>query len=189
VADLTIITIHLNDFDGLLRTIQSLGPVLSRDNVEWVVVDGGSKRRDGDVVEQAESHANKFISETDKGVYDAMNKGTCFASGDYVLYLNAGDELHPEFDIDKFFLLADTTHAEMIWGQCMECYENGKTIQIKTRSVSWAWYCMPVCHPATFFRRDSIGDHPYDAWFRIAGDYDLICHLLNEEMLLNHCSL
>jgi len=177
---LSIITIHLNEPAGLERTFNSLAPVATEKSLEWIVIDGGSKLQGADmgVFDRVESLADHFTSEPDEGIYDAMNKGTRLAVGDYVLYLNAGDELHPEFNLQALASLTETT-PEMIWGCCQERYENGSLIQVKTRSPSWAWYGMPVCHQAIFFRRDALGDTPYDTRLHISADYDLVCRLLS----------
>jgi len=176
---LSIITIHLNELAGLERTFNSLAPVAAEQSLEWIVIDGGSKLEGADigVIDRVKSLADHFASEPDEGIYDAMNKGTRLVVGDYVLYLNAGDELHPEFNLQAIEGLTQTAPA-MIWGRCQERYENGSLIQVKTRSPSWAWYGMPVSHQAIFFRRDILGDTPYDSSFQIAADYDLVCRLL-----------
>jgi putative colanic acid biosynthesis glycosyltransferase len=160
--------------------MKSIARVSGDSNIEWIVIDGGSQIPNGNsgLLERVSSLTTQFVSEPDEGIYDAMNKGTDLATGDYVLYLNAGDELHPGFDPGSVEKLAQSDLPEMIWGQCMERYENGATIRIKTRSPSWAWYCMPIYHPAIFFRRDVLGIKPYDTGFRIAADYDLVCRLL-----------
>ena len=116
---LSIITIHLNDFPGFERTLKSLGPVLGNAHVEWIVIDGGSnlaKDKTGSFM-LVRSLAAHFISEPDDGIYDAMNKGTQLASGGYVVYLNSGDELHPDFQFNKLAGALDDGAAGMIWGR------------------------------------------------------------------------
>jgi len=183
VPVLTVITIHLNEFDGLFRTYQSLRPILGTNKVEWIVIDGDSGLPDVDseVFEQIKSLADHFISEPDNGIYDAMNKGTRLATGDYVLFLNAGDELHPDFTLRQLSYLADATAPAMIWGRCLVHYQDGSIIQIKTCSPSWAWYGMPACHQAIFFRREVLGDNPYDTRYHIGADYNLVCRLVSNE--------
>lgn len=180
--NISIITVHMDDFDGLERTFQSLKSLLTRSWVRWVVIDGGSRVSTDDhkaCLENIRSAAAFFSSEPDSGIYDAMNKGSREANGDYVLYLNAGDELHPDFDPGVLSNLVADTRPDMIWGHCQQRYQNGNIIQIKTRSPAWAWYGMPVYHPAIFFRREALGDSPYDTRYRIAADYDLVCRLLS----------
>ena len=179
---LSIVTIHLNDFDGLERTSCSVKRVLGQPNIEWVIVDGGSdcvetpQRR---ILDAAFNMANHHISGRDNGIYDAMNKGTRLATGNYVLFLNAGDELHEEFEPESVSTLLDKFQPDMLMGRCVECYENGQEVQLKTRSPAWTWYGMPASHPAILFSRQLLGEAPYDTRFRIAADYDLISRLVS----------
>lgn len=177
---LTIITIHLNDFDGLERTSRSLQGIQEEEGVKWIVIDGESDRSETDpaVLERLQSLADRFISEPDEGIYDAMNKGANEAGGEYVLFLNAGDELHPEFQLGKLPRISGTDAPVMVWGHCLVQYHDGSTVRIRARSPSWTWYGMPACHPSIFFRRDALGTKPYDTRYRIGADFDLVCRLV-----------
>jgi putative colanic acid biosynthesis glycosyltransferase len=177
---LAVVTVHLNDILGLKRTFGSLAGPLQAKQLSWLVIDGGSHVRPSDagLLEQVKGMATCFVSEPDDGIYDAMNKGTGLVSGDYVLYLNAGDELHPSFDPDKFMAVAEVSGPDMLWGRCFERYGNGQLVPLKTRAPSWAWYGMPVYHAAVIFKRSVLGATPYDTRFAIAADFDLLCRLL-----------
>ena len=177
---LSIITIHLDDFAGLGRTFASLRLLNDRDVFEWVVIDGGSTALDEnrELFELVGEFSDCFVSEPDQGIYDAMNKGTRLAKGDYVLYLNAGDELYTHFDPGDLKELLGESRPEMIWGRCQERYKSGALVQVKTRSPAWTWYGMAAYHPAIFFRRDLLGQAPYDTAYKIAADYDLVCRLI-----------
>jgi putative colanic acid biosynthesis glycosyltransferase len=178
-VNLAIITVHLNDFAGLRRTFHSLQGLLPAKQVSWLVIDGGSNvtECDAGLLGQIKSSAAHFLSEADHGIYDAMNKGTGLATADYVLYLNAGDELHPSFDFKGLTRVA-IARPDMIWGHCFERYDGGQLVAIRTRTPTWAWYGMPVYHPAVFFRHGALGPEPYDTRYAIAADYDLLCRLL-----------
>ncbi len=180
---LSIITVHLNDIPGCKTTLASLRQHLPDERIEWIVIDGKSELHglDVGVFEEIASLADHFVSEPDNGIYDAMNKGTRLATGKYVLFLNAGDELHPDFTLQHLNRLVDASTPAMVWGHCLVHYRNGSIIQIKTRTPAWAWYGMPACHQSMFFRRDVLGDNPYDTRYRIAADYDLVCRLIRKE--------
>ena len=183
--NLSIVTVHLNDFDGLRDTHRSLQRLLSDQQVNWIVIDGESSiqtENQKECMDRVSSIAGYFVSEPDNGIYDAMNKGVRQASGDYVLFLNAGDELHPDLDLNMITSLASKTQAGMIWGRCQERYQNGQLIDIKTRPPSWSWYGMPAYHPAILFKRKLLGNSPYDTNYKIAADYDLVCRLLVEKV-------
>jgi putative colanic acid biosynthesis glycosyltransferase len=178
---LSIVTIHLEDFDGLQRTLDSLRRLLTREDLEWIVIDGGSAFEAAGLQslrEDVSGLARHMVSEPDEGIYQAMNKGTALANGRYVLYLNAGDELHGDFDPGVVTRALGDADPVMIWGQCIEQYRDGRQLALKTRSRRWAWYGMPASHPAIFFERASLGIDPYDCEFRIAADYNLVCRLL-----------
>jgi putative colanic acid biosynthesis glycosyltransferase len=189
--DVSIVTVHLNDFDGLNSTYHSLRRLLVSRQINWLVIDGGSEvttEEQGKCFDLIKSEADIFISEPDSGIYDAMNKGTRLASSDYVLYLNAGDELHPDFELEKLIQMIKFNQPVMIWGCCFVQYQSGSIVEIKTRSPSWAWYGMPVCHAAIFFQRKALGDNPYDTRFHIGADYDLVCRLVTSGATVAHFS-
>ena len=91
----SIITVTYNAGAVLEDTIQSVITQTYK-NMEYIIVDGGSKDRTLQIIEQYKEHIHTVISEPDKGLYDAMNKGIKLATGDYLCFLNAGDELHED---------------------------------------------------------------------------------------------
>jgi putative colanic acid biosynthesis glycosyltransferase len=180
VSILTIITVHLNDFEGLSRTYESIRSRLSTSDVEWIVIDGGSNIQSTEQRESlslAQNYANHFVSEPDNGIYDAMNKGTRLAISEYVLYLNAGDKLHPDFSFETFAEAISGLDASMLWCRADVRDRTGKVYPRKTRQPVWLRYGTAVCHQAVFFRRPALGFNPYEMKYSVAGDYDLICRL------------
>ena len=176
---LSIITIHLNNFPGLERTLRSLGRMLDSTQVEWILIDGESESVSDvkNVFKLTKPLATHFVSEPDDGIYDAMNKGTQLARGEFVLYLNAGDELHPDFQFDNFVAAPITGDAGMIWGRYDVRDRKGAVYSRKTRHPFWLRYGTAVSHQAVFFRRSLLGTSPYNTDLSIAADYDLICRL------------
>lgn len=93
---LSIITINLNNADGLRRTLRSISPLLS-DQVEHIVIDGKSTDASAEVILQ-ETAGRLYVRtfcERDSGIYNAMNKGIALAQGQYIAYINSGDEAIP----------------------------------------------------------------------------------------------
>jgi len=178
-VQLSIITIHLDFFDGLERTLNSLSENPERAVFEWIVIDGDSAAwaQHAALLARVKNRADQFVSEPDEGIYDAMNKGTRLARGDYLLYLNAGDELHRAFSREKLSAAIQVGDASMIWGQADVCDRKANVYARKTRNPRWLRYGTAVCHQAVFFKRTALGAKPYETALRIAADYDLICRL------------
>jgi glycosyltransferase involved in cell wall biosynthesis len=87
---LSIITINYNNAEGLKRTIESVTGQTFRD-FEYIVIDGGSTDGSTDVINEYADHISYWVSELDKGIYNAMNKGVAAAHGEYCNFLNSGD--------------------------------------------------------------------------------------------------
>ena len=94
---LSVITVVKNDAERLLRTIKSVAAYKGQ-LTEYIVVDGGSVDRTIDLISQNMRLIDVFVSEPDDGIYDAMNKGIDLASGKYLIFINAGDELLMSLD-------------------------------------------------------------------------------------------
>lgn len=97
---LSIITVNLNNRDGLKKTIDSVVCQTFK-NFEWIIIDGGSTDGSKELIEKYSEHFSYWVSEPDKGIYNAMNKGICVAKGEYVLHLNSGDILYNENSLNN----------------------------------------------------------------------------------------
>lgn len=161
----SVISVTRNHLTGLRRTYTSLSAQSCRD-YEWVVIDGASA--DGTADWLAATPA-RFISAPDTGIYDAMNKGLAMATGDYVLFLNAGDTLADDH------VLADIAQhdADLLYG---DGREGGfiKPAHAHTRLL-WGMF---TYHQALFYRRAAIGPLRYDTQYRIAADYKFTAQFL-----------
>ncbi|MCJ0742451.1 glycosyltransferase family 2 protein [Pedobacter montanisoli] len=92
---LSIITVNLNNAEGFLNTAKSIVNQTTN-HFEWLVIDGGSTDDSVKLIQSFEQYTSYWISEPDKGIYQAMNKGIAQAKGDYLLFLNSGDVLYNE---------------------------------------------------------------------------------------------
>jgi glycosyltransferase involved in cell wall biosynthesis len=110
----SIITINYNDFNGLVRTVTSVKNQVWGD-FEHIIIDGGSTDGSKNYLEENGNNFSYWVSETDKGIYNAMNKGIMQAKGDYLLMLNAGDVLHNDMVLHDVF--SNTKYSEdLIYG-------------------------------------------------------------------------
>ncbi len=124
MVKLSIITVCYNAEKTIKRTIESILNQ-SYKNFEWVVVDGKSKDKTMDIIN---GYLSKFkddginvtlVSEKDNGAYDAMNKGSLLAKGEYLTYMNADDTYYDNFAIEKFAKKANESTADIIYGNTM----------------------------------------------------------------------
>jgi glycosyltransferase involved in cell wall biosynthesis len=179
LPSITIVTPALN---GAATIHEALESVRSQGypRVEHVVVDGGSTDGTVDILDRAEGV--RYISEPDRGLSDAMNKGIAMATGDVVGWLNADDYYEPGALQAVGAAFAEHPEAEWATGLCRIVNGDGRQIRRAVtayknfflRHYSLALYLTQnfVSAPATFVRREAYGEKPYDERFKISMDYD-----------------
>lgn len=178
----SIITVVRNDSVRLQQTIASVSKYKGS-LTEFIVIDGASSDNTCDVISTNARLIDRTISEPDHGIYDAMNKGITLASGRYLLFLNAGDELL--IDIEKI-VNAQPDSPVLIYGRANMIAPNGtiRFIQGKRlKHIRRFLKGMPICHQAILYRRD-VMTH-YDLRFKVISDRVLTYHLVNNHGLAN----
>ena len=172
----SIITVCLNAITHIHRTAESLTQQ-NYTNFEWIVIDGGSTDGTLDILEEYKDLISVLVSEPDKGIYDAMNKGILHAKGQDLLFLNAGDSL---YDPKTLSSLDRSSNFELIVGNLF---------LTQTRTVRESPQLLPrdfllkvmLPHQATFFNRDIFDKYGYfDTSYRIAGDYEMFSRLIQK---------
>ena len=104
----SIITVNYNNKEGLRKTIESVIHQTFND-YEYIIIDGGSTDGSVDIIKEYNDKISYWISEKDKGIYNAMNKGIRVSTGDYLLFLNSGDHLSENNVLEKVFPYLDGT--------------------------------------------------------------------------------
>lgn len=146
-------------------------------NVEWIVVDGSSKDGTLDILRQNEDVVDYWISEPDRGIYDAWNKGLRLARGEWVCFLGADDQLLPDA-IESMVncVLFSQRSLEFVSGR-VKLFQDGKGGRTIGRPWNWSEFRRYMCvahtgsmHRATYFRQ--YGE--FDASYRISGDYEIL---------------
>ena len=174
---LSIITVVRNGADVIGPTIESVNAQTFRD-FEHLVIDGLSNDGTSEVVNRLSNKENlRFYSGKDSGIYDAMNKGLDMATGDYVLFLNAGDRLHSPDALETVARLARENNIPgIIYGQTDIVDQNGNYLgprhlsAPKELTLSSFREGMLVCHQAFYALRKLVGR--YDLKYRFSSDYD-----------------
>lgn len=178
-ARLSIITVTFNAATDLQATIASIRQQ-GITGLEWIVADGGSRDGTLEVIKANTDLITCWISEPDKGIYDAMNKGLAMATGEWVMFLNAGDILESADTLMQ--ILANLDGYDMVYGDTRVIDQDfnpvGMRHFIPPEHLTWKDFRrgMVVCHQAIISRRSLTP--LYDADFRIAGDIDWAIRLV-----------
>lgn len=172
---LSVITIVYNNVKDIERTMLS---VLNQTykNIEYIIIDGGSTDGTKDQIYKYKSRLTQFISEPDKGIYDAMNKGLNLATGDYILFMNSGDEIYAPETVTEIF--ETESSADIYYGETEMFNERWESLGQRRHSTPkyFNWksfrYGMNISHQAIYVKRSIAGT--FDLQYRYSADIDWI---------------
>ena len=172
---LSVITIVYNNVRDIERTMLS---VINQTypNLEYIIIDGTSTDGTLEIINKYQYRISKLVSEPDKGIYDAMNKGLALATGDYVLFMNSGDEIYSPDTVEKVF--AGEPDADIYYGET-EMFDQqwrslGQRRHQAPEKFSWKSFQqgMSVSHQAIYIKR-SITE-PFDLKYQLSSDIDWV---------------
>lgn len=166
----TVVTVCYNAGNALLETIQSVA-AQSYQNIEYIVVDGASTDQTADVLKEHAEKISKIVSEPDHGIYDAMNKALDIATGDYTIYMNAGDLFHSSETVKEVFT-NDINGVDLIYGARMYAAAGEAPVYQEARPLDTAFLRMPYCHQSLFLKTSVLRDFRFNLTYRFAADYD-----------------
>lgn len=172
---LSVITVVYNNARDIERTLLS---VLNQTytGIQYIVIDGASTDGTLEIIKGYESRIAKLISQKDKGIYDAMNKGLALATGDYVIFMNSGDEFYAPDTVATVFASADD--ADIYYGETEMVNEQRESLGRRRHQApeQFTWrsfkYGMSVSHQAIYIKRLLTG--PYDPKYQLSADIDWI---------------
>lgn len=178
---ITVITVVYNARDDLEVTIDAIINQTYK-NIEFIIIDGGSTDGTVDVIKKYSADVTTWISEADKGIYDAMNKGAVLATGDVVNFMNAGD------------IFATSSTVEEVAGEIIEgknsLYIGGWQVKypdgtIKSNILGGinnqnVFYSMPVCHQSIFAPLYFLNKYKFDTNYKIAADFNFFLFCVSE---------
>ena len=170
---ISIVTITYNNAAELPATIES---VLAQTypNIEYVVIDGASKDNSVEIIRSYAERIAYWHSERDKSRYDAMNKGTRAATGEWVLFMNAGDAFYDR-DVVKDMFLESHDDADLLYGDVLRRYPaDGIERMVPAQSADALPLQMPCSHQSLFTRRTLLLQHPFMAEFPISFDHEFM---------------
>jgi glycosyltransferase involved in cell wall biosynthesis len=182
---LSIITINYNNLQGLKKTIASVVNQTWRD-FEFIIIDGGSTDGSAPYIKSQTETIDYWVSEPDKGIYNAMNKGVKIAKGEYLLFLNSGDFLNSLTSLEDFINHVDFK-GDIIYGD----------YQFEDRRKNYPDYLTPLYflqgtlpHQSTFFRKKVFNEIGlFSEQYKIVSDRDFYIRcFLSNNFAFNHVS-
>ncbi len=179
---ISVVTVCFNSEKTLEQTIQSVINQ-SYKNVEYIIIDGGSTDGTLDIIKKYEHYISYWVSEPDKGTYDAMNKGIRQASGDLVAFLNS-DDWYSMDALQRVAMKYKRTNADILYGDLSVVGDDGTQKILYSRAnvdFNAIFYSTVVDHPCAFVKTSILKQRPFNTKYIIAADYDMFneFHLRN----------
>jgi len=174
---LTVITVAFNAKNNIEQTILSVAEQAA-DGIEYLVIDGASTDGTVDILRRLEHHIDRWISEPDNGIYDAMNKGIAMAHGEWILFLNADDYF--ENSRSTQYLLSETvTPVDIVAGQTIMKSAHSERLFLPSKHFGLMLQ-LPFMHPSTIVRRSVFESCGYfDARYKLAADCDFFLRVFS----------
>ncbi|MCU0847494.1 MAG: glycosyltransferase [Spirochaetes bacterium] len=175
----TVITAVYNGAKTIDATIRSVAGQ-TYGNIEYIVIDGGSTDCTLDVIRKNEDRIDLWISEPDRGVYDAMNKGIALASGEWLNFMNSDDRFIDKGAVARAFR-KKTDGTDILYGDTGLVGEDGSVRIKKDPTLERIWDAVFFTHQSSFVRTDIYRSHGYDLRYRYTSDYEFFLKCLLEK--------
>ncbi|MEO8253829.1 MAG: glycosyltransferase family 2 protein [Flavobacterium sp.] len=174
---ISIITVCYNSAVTIEKTILSVAGQ-SYKNIEYLIVDGNSKDNTIEIIKKHEDKITKWISESDRGLYDAMNKGIAMATGDLIGILNSDDVFNNELVLEQIAAFHKNNEIDASVGNILQYKEKGKILRLYS-SKFWSPEKLRIGfmppHPSIFLKKELFNKFGnYELGFKIGADYELI---------------
>ena len=175
---LSIITVNYNDHNGLRKTVLSVLAQTFSD-YEYIIIDGGSTDGSVDIIKEYDSRITYWVSEPDKGIYNAMNKAIDIAKGEYCIFMNAGDVFCSSDTLERVFSYSRC--EDIICGNTMMGDRHLETPEEITFSYLFS---NAICHQCAFIKTSLMAKYKYDENYTIVSDRKFFLQAL----ILDNCS-
>lgn len=184
---ISIVTIVYNGKTEIGVTIESVINQTFRD-FEYIIIDGKSTDGTVEIIKQYDSYAFlNWISEKDEGIYYAMNKGIARATGEWLIFMNAGDRFASTTILEEF-AQSPIENYELVYGEKYNDYY-GTLIRIKTDRLEDIWKKAPFSHQSLFTRTHLLKKFPFDTQYRLVSDWDFIYKMYRQKAMFLHIPL
>lgn len=190
---LSVITITWNAAATLERTLRSVREQ-SWPHIEHLIIDGGSDDGTLELIGRFAHEQLRWVSEPDRGLYDAMNKGAAMAKGDYLCFLNAGDTFFAADTVEKMMLtFEDASAPDILYGETAIVDDAGTFLHMRRlkapEKLNWKSFRqgMVVCHQAFIVKRELF--EPYNLAYRFSSDFDWSIRMMKKATSIHNTRL
>lgn len=178
LPSISIITVTYNRINGLIETFES---VISQTykNTEYIVIDGSSEDGTVDFLRKNDDIISFWLSESDTGIYDAMNKAALVATGDWIIFMNSGDKFFYEDTLSQVSAYLES-YVDVVYGGfesiLVDRYQT-RAFQRQPRNLSDIWREIPTCHQSIFVKRKLQVQYLFNTSLTWCADHDLLVRL------------
>jgi glycosyltransferase involved in cell wall biosynthesis len=169
----SIITVCYNEEQTIEKTCKSVSAQTSK-KFEWIVIDGKSTDKTLSILKKYKKNMSNLLSEKDKGVYDAMNKGISKANGKYLLFLNGGDALVDKNVLENAsnLIKEDEEKSDIYYGDAI--YDNGEVVDFGHSKLNKKFFkTKTISHQSTFINKNLFSKYgKYNLKYKIVADFD-----------------
>ena len=176
---ISVITVVFNNQDGFAGTAASVREQKEA-SFEWIVIDGGSTDGTVDLIKANAEHIAFWVSERDRGIYDAMNKGLANAKGEFCVFMNSGDRFAgPDTlrTVAKAIKESPSDIGMLLGAALFELSPTYRYVQKPRPMTPYVTHSVPTSHQAMYFRTELHKQALFDQSIRVAADYDAICRM------------
>ena len=185
----SVVTVCYNAVENIEKTICSVITQTSK-SFEYIIIDGGSTDGTNDIINRYKGYLNYYISESDRGIYDAMNKGIGASKGEYVIFINAGDVFSHSHILDEVNnqILSESLTCDLIYGDVIYKYAFGEK-SVPSQDLRKIKYDMVFSHQSTFAKTEILKKRNFDLKYRLAADYDFLLWAYVNSFSFRHINL
>lgn len=184
---ISVVTVCYNAVSILEQTILS---VLNQtySNIEYVIVDGASQDGTVEIIKKYIGRVDYFISEPDKGIYDAMNKAIDVSTGEWIIFMNAGDSFVDNDVIVKIVSYSGLENVDVILGDTVKTFPWGAML-VKSKIHTRNTMDLDFCHQSVLVRSALMKKYHFDTSFKVAADFNFLYLLMKEKRVFRHIDL
>ncbi len=172
----SVITVCRNNKAGLAATLDSIRTLNEQECIETIVIDGHSTDDTDQLIADSGELIDLFVKDEGSGIYGAMNQGVSLATGEYIIFMNAGDCFAHDRVVEE---VVPELKGDLVFGRAVK--DSGE-VQLPFLGFDLAWKRMPFSHQSLFARAAILREHPFNGNFPIAADFDFVLWCLKQRL-------